>query len=448
MDKFIVTGGTRLHGAVKVCGAKNAILPILAASLLSSGTCVIHNVPLLQDVVVMTDVLKCFGARIKWENKALIIDAKDVHPAEIPEETVKKMRASNLVLGPLLARFGYVKIPYPGGCAIGSRPMDYHVKGLQQLGADIQDGYGFIEAKSEGLMGSEIYLDFPSVGATENILMAAAMAKGVSVLRNAAREPEIVDLARFLNRMGAKIDGAGTDIIQITGVNCLGSVEHTVIPDRIVAGTFLLAAAITGGDITLINAVVDHLEPLIAKLREAGVSITKNGRGIRIKGNKGLRAVDIKTMPFPGFPTDIQPQMMALMTVARGTAVFAENIFENRFKHADELRRMGADIKVAGRIAIVKGVEKLTGAVVEASDLRAGAALVLAGLAADGVTVVENIFHIDRGYFRMEEKYAVLGANIIRVTKHNSNPYQFENFTSQREIQFPEKKRLSLIKIN
>ncbi|MGI6065317.1 MAG: UDP-N-acetylglucosamine 1-carboxyvinyltransferase [Bacillota bacterium] len=446
MDKFIITGGTRLHGVVKVCGAKNAILPILAASLLSSGTCVIHNVPLLQDVVVMTNVLKCFGAKVRWENKALIIDATNVHPAEIPEETVKKMRASNLVLGPLLARFGYVKIPYPGGCAIGSRPMDYHVKGLQQLGADVQDGYGFIEGKSAGLVGSEVYLDFPSVGATENILMAAAMAKGVTILRNAAREPEVVDLAVFLNKMGAKIEGAGTDIVQITGVPRLDSVEHTVIPDRIVAGTFLLAAAMTGGDITLTNALVEHLEPIIAKLREAGSSITKNGRGIRIKGTRGLKAVDIKTMPFPGFPTDIQPQMMALLTLARGTAVIAENIFENRFKHADELRRMGADIRVAGRIAIVKGVKKLTGAVVEASDLRAGAALVLAGMAAEGVTVVENIFHIDRGYYRLEEKYNVLGANIIRVSGENSRPYEFNQFSSNREIQFPGKKGLSLVK--
>jgi UDP-N-acetylglucosamine 1-carboxyvinyltransferase len=324
--------------------------------------------------------------------------------------------------------------------------MDYHVKGLQQLGADVQDGYGFIEGKSAGLVGSEVYLDFPSVGATENILMAAAMAKGVTILRNAAREPEVVDLAVFLNKMGAKIEGAGTDIVQITGVPRLDSVEHTVIPDRIVAGTFLLAAAMTGGDITLTNALVEHLEPIIAKLREAGSSITKNGRGIRIKGTRGLKAVDIKTMPFPGFPTDIQPQMMALLTLARGTAVIAENIFENRFKHADELRRMGADIRVAGRIAIVKGVKKLTGAVVEASDLRAGAALVLAGMAAEGVTVVENIFHIDRGYYRLEEKYNVLGANIIRVSGENSRPYEFNQFSSNREIQFPGKKGLSLVK--
>ncbi len=389
-------------------------MPILAATILSSETCIIHNVPLLQDVMLMVEVLEYLGAKIKWEKGTLIVDPSNICPNEVPEDVMKKMRASNLVIGPLLSKFHYAKVPFPGGCAIGSRPMDYHIKGLQQLGASVIEKYGFIEAYADKLAGDDIYFDFPSVGATENIMMAAALSQGVTLIRNAAREPEIVDLARFLNGMGAKIEGAGSDVIQITGVPKLHEVEHTLIPDRIVAGTYMLAAAITNGDILLGNAVSEHLEPLTAKLRAAGVSVVKNGKGIRVRGVLRVKAVDIKTMPYPGFPTDIQPQIMSLMTLAQGTSVILENIFENRFKHADELRRMGAHITVEGRVAVVKGVKRLTGAFVEATDLRAGAALVLAGMAAEGITIVENIGHIDRGYYELEQKYTMLGAKILR----------------------------------
>jgi UDP-N-acetylglucosamine 1-carboxyvinyltransferase len=415
MEKFIITGGIRLQGEVKVCGAKNSILPILAACLLSSETCVVHNIPQFQDVLVMIDALKWLGVKIKWEKNTLILNATDAQVNEVPEEIMKKMRASNLVIGPLLSRFNYVKAPFPGGCAIGSRPMDYHIKGLQQLGAIIKEKHGHIEACTTGLTGGEVYFDFPSVGATENILMAASLASGVTLIRNAAREPEISDLAAFLNGMGAKIDGAGTDTIQVTGVKRLYSVEHTVIPDRIEAGTFMLGAAITDSDIFLRNAKAEHLQLLIAKLKEAGIVVVKDMKGIRVKGTRRTKAIDIKTMPYPGYPTDLQPQMMALMTLAQGTSIISESIFENRFKHADELRCMGADIIIEGKVAVIKGVKKLTGAVVEATDLRAGAALVLAGLAAEGVTIVENIGHIDRGYYFMEKKYASLGASIKRT---------------------------------
>lgn len=414
MERYVIKGGTRLQGFVEVCGAKNAVLPVLAATILSRETCIIHNVPMLQDVMLMVEILKHLGATVEWEKSTLIINSSTINTAEVPEEIMKKMRASNLVIGPLLSRFSYVKVPFPGGCAIGSRPMDYHIKGLRQLGATIDEKYGYIEAHAKHLVGGEIYFDFPSVGATENVMMTAVLSDGVTIIRNAAREPEIVDLADFLNSMGAKVSGAGGDIIQIVGVNHLHGAEHHVIPDRIVAGTYMIAAAITNGDIVLRNAVVEHLEPLIAKLRAAGVSVQKNGKGMRVRGVSRMKSTDIKTMPYPGFPTDIQPQMMAAMSVAQGTSIISENIFENRFKHADELRRMGAQITVEGRMAVVKGVKRLTGAEVEATDLRAGAALVLAGFAAEGITVINCIEHIDRGYYRLEEKYAPLGANIIR----------------------------------
>lgn len=415
MEKYIITGGARLQGVVEVCGSKNAILPILAASLLGSGTCIIHNVPILQDVLVMIEILKYFGVKAKWEGNTLILDVSDVRPAEVPENIMRKLRASNLVIGPLLSKFRSVKAPLPGGCAIGSRPMDYHLKGFEYLGAKIKEKFGYIEAEAKELAGTELYLDFPSVGATENILMAATLAQGTTTIRNAAREPEIVDLANFLMGMGAKIRGAGTDIIEVTGVKKLDEIEHIVIPDRIVAGTIMVAVGITNGEVLIKNVVSEHLEPLAAKLREAGNSVFKEGKGLRIKGISRPKPVDFKTMPYPGFPTDMQPQMMTLFTKAQGTSIISESIFENRFKHVDELRRMGADIKVEGHVAIVKGVPKLTGAIVEATDLRAGAALVLAGMAAEGVTVVENIGHIDRGYNRLEKLFASLGAHIVRV---------------------------------
>lgn len=439
MEKYIIEGGTRLQGLVEVCGAKNAVLPVLAATILSPKTVVIDNVPLLQDVILMLEVLEHLGAKIKWEKKTLIINTSDINPVEVPEEIMKKMRASNLIIGPLLSRFRYAKIPFPGGCAIGSRPMDYHIKGLSQLGAAISEKYGYIEAQAAKLAGGEVYFDFPSVGATENVMMAAVLSSGVTVIRNAAREPEIVGLADFLNNMGAKVAGAGSDTIQITGVASLHGVEHTIIPDRIVAGTYMLAAAITNGDILLKNAVVEHLEPLIAKLRASGVSVQKNGKGIRVRGVPRLKSVDIKTMPYPGFPTDIQPQMMAVMSIAQGTSIFLENIFENRFKHADELRRLGAHIITEGRVAVIKGVKKLTGAEVEATDLRAGAALVLAGLAAEGVTIVHSIEHIDRGYHCLEEKYAQLGANITREKSIN---HPFDRLVTNCHL-IPEESSLS-----
>ncbi|ATW25054.1 UDP-N-acetylglucosamine 1-carboxyvinyltransferase [Candidatus Formimonas warabiya] len=439
MERYIITGGTRLHGLVEVCGAKNAVLPILAATLLSAETCVIHNVPQLQDVVLLVEILEYLGAKIKWEKKTLIVNASNINPTEVPEETMKKMRASNLVLGPLLSRFHSARAPFPGGCAIGSRPMDYHIKGLEQLGASIIEKYGNIEAYAHKLTGDTVYLDFPSVGATENIMMAATLAEGVTMIRNAAREPEIVDLALFLKSMGAKIEGAGSDNIQITGVAKLHGADHTVIPDRIVAGTYMLAAAITNGDLVLRNAVAEHVEPLTVKLRASGVIVSKNGKGLRVRGVPRVKSVDLKTMPYPGFPTDIQPQMMALMTVAQGTSVILENIFENRFKHADELRRMGANIIVEGRVAVVKGVKRLTGAMVEATDLRAGAALVLAGMAAEGITVIENIGHIDRGYHRLEQKYALLGARIVRekMPREEEQEIKQDGLSRDQQEKFP-----------
>lgn len=420
LERYVIRGGTRLQGMVDVCGAKNAVLPVLAATLLCPETCVIHNVPLLQDVFLMVDILEHLGAQVKWEKNTLIIKAETINPTQVPEEIMKKMRASNLVMGSLLSRFRYARIPFPGGCAIGSRPMDYHIKGIRQLGAAIDESNGYIEASAEKLRGNEIYFDFPSVGATENVMMAAVLASGETVVRNAAREPEIVDLANFLIKMGAKITGAGCSTIYVTGVKRLHGVEHPVIPDRIVAGTYMLAAAITGGDLILRNAMAEHLEPLIAKLRASGISVRKNGQGIQIRGTPNMKAVDIKTMPYPGFPTDIQPQMMALLTLTQGTSIILENIFENRFKHTDELRRMGAQITVEGRMAVIKGVKSLYGAEVEATDLRAGAALVLAGLAAEGTTVIHHIEHIDRGYHALEEKYRAIGANIIRERSKDS----------------------------
>jgi UDP-N-acetylglucosamine 1-carboxyvinyltransferase len=325
------------------------------------------------------------------------------------------MRASKLVMGPLLARFQYVKMAYPGGCSIGSRPMDQHLRGMKTLGAEIKEKHGFIEAKATRLVGSEICLDFPSVGATENILLAATLAEGVTVIRNAAREPEVVDLQNFLNQMGAKIKGAGTDVIRIEGVKKLNSVEYTIIPDRIEAGTFMVMGAITGGEILINNVIPEHIEAVISKLREAGVEINETDEGILVRGGKKRQGVDVKTMPFPGFPTDMQAQMMALMAVSEGTSIVTETIFENRFKHVDELRRMGADIKVEGRVAIIKGVKSLSGAYVETSDLRAGAALVTAGLVADGATVLDKVHLIDRGYENFEQKLRGLGAQILRV---------------------------------
>jgi UDP-N-acetylglucosamine 1-carboxyvinyltransferase len=415
MERIIIKGGNRLKGTIKVSGAKNAVLPILGASLLCGSESVIYNVPRLQDVEVMVELLAYLGARICREDHQLRIDTTRVEPREIGEDLMRRMRASNLVLGPLLGRFGSLVISQPGGCNIGSRPMDLHLRGIRALGAAIDEKAGYIRARAAGLTGADIHLDVPSVGATENIMMAASVARGTTILRNAAREPEIVDLQNYLNGMGARISGAGTDVIRIRGVDALHSCRYSVIPDRIEAGTYLVAAAITRGDVTVQNVIPEHVEPVLAKLREAGAELEIAGEAVRIHCSGRLKAVNVKTMPYPGFPTDMQPQIMALLSLAEGTSTVTENIFENRFKHVPELQRLGADIRIEGNTAIIKGRGALSGASVEASDLRAGAALVLAGLAAENTTVVEQPQHIDRGYERLEEKCQILGADITRV---------------------------------
>lgn len=416
MSKFIIENSPPLKGKVKVDGAKNSVLPILAASLLANGESKIEDVPELEDVKVMKELLKKLGVKVESENsKQIQIDASKIYSYETPYELVNKMRASFLVMGPLLARLGRTKICLPGGCAIGTRPVDLHLKGFQALGACITQGHGFLEAVTQKLKGTKIYLDFPSVGATENIMMAATLAEGTTIIENAAIEPEIVDLANYLNAMGAKIRGAGTDTIKIEGVEGLVGTQHAVIPDRIEAGTYMVAAAITKGDILIENAVTDHLKPIIAKLREIGVDIEEKEEGIRVRGRGILKATDVKTLPYPGFPTDMQAQFMALMTITKGTSMMIETIFDNRYMHVSELKRMGANIRIEGRTAIVDGVSKLSGAQVKATDLRAGAAMVLCGLIAEGTTEIVDIRHIDRGYNGMEEKLRSLGAKIHRV---------------------------------
>ncbi|RJX21557.1 MAG: UDP-N-acetylglucosamine 1-carboxyvinyltransferase [Ammonifex sp.] len=415
--RFVIKGPNRLQGAIKVSGAKNAALPILAATLLCDGVSVIEGVPRLNDVDVMCEVMKPLGVECRWQNENILVDTTKIRLEEISEKLMRRMRASCLVLGPLLARFGHVKISQPGGCNIGSRPIDLHLKGLRALGAEITERSGYLIAKSNRLKGAEIHLDVPSVGATENLIMAAVFAEGTTVIRNAAKEPEIVDLQNFLNRAGGRIRGAGTPTIRIDEVKSLvGPKGHRVISDRIEAGTHIIAAALSGGDVVVQNVIPEHVEPLLAKLREAGVGIELHGDTVRIWREGGIKAVDIRTMPYPGFPTDLQAQMCVLLAVAEGTSVVTETVFENRFKHIPELRRMGVDIYIEGRTVVIRGVEKLSGAHVEAPDLRAGAALVLAGLIAENSTVVDNIEHIDRGYEALEEKYQTLGASIERVS--------------------------------
>lgn len=417
MSKFIIAEGRPLKGRVRVNGAKNSVLPIIAASMLADGRSVIDELPYLNDVKIMCDLVKSLGATVNIsdnQNK-LEINCASLTNTTAPYELVNKMRASFLVAGPLLARAGYVRISLPGGCAIGSRPVDLHLKGFMALGASITQGHGYIEARRNGrLKGGKVYLDFPSVGATENIMMAAALAEGPTTIENAAIEPEIVDLATFLISMGADIKGAGTDTIKISGVKELKGANHAVIPDRIEAGTFMVAAAITGGDVVVENVVTEHLKPVTAKLREAGVEVSEELASVRVKGGK-LNAVDIKTHPYPGFPTDMQSQMTSLLSVACGTSMVIETIFENRFMQVCELKRMGANIKLEGRSAIIEGCSKLTGTKVRATDLRAGAALILAGLCAEGTTEVLDIEHIDRGYIRIDEKLKGLGASITRA---------------------------------
>ncbi len=418
MEKLIVRGGNRLTGTVKVSGAKNAVLPVIAATLLGTTPSTLEEIPDLEDVRTIAEVLTHLGAAVKIEPDMFYVDSSNITTCEAPYELVRKMRASFLVMGPLLARKGSAKISLPGGCAIGTRPIDLHLKGFEALGAEIVMGHGFIEAKApKGLKGARIYLDFPSVGATENIMMAASMAAGQTIIENPAEEPEIVDLANMLNHMGANIRGAGTKKIRIEGVSELKGACHSVIPDRIEAGTYMVAAAITGGDIYVEGALTEHLKPVIAKLKEAGVTIEEDVNGVRVCSDGNIRAVDIKTLPYPGFPTDMQAQFMALMAVAQGTSIVTETVFENRFMHVDELKRMGASIKIDGRSAVVEGVKTLTGCPVKATDLRAGAALVLAGLVADGQTEIGYIHHIDRGYDKLVDKFRNIGANIERVDR-------------------------------
>lgn len=417
MEKLVIHGGKPLQGTVRVSGAKNAVLPIIVASMLGTTQSTLTEIPKLADVHTVCDVIASLGVHIEYpERDTLVIDAHELTSTTAPYDLVRRMRASFLVMGPLLARKGRAQISLPGGCSIGARPIDLHLKAFEAMGAVINLENGDIEATApNGLKGAQIYLDFPSVGATENILMAASMAEGKTVLENAAEEPEIVDLATYLNSMGANIRGAGTNVIRIEGVKELHGANHAVIPDRIEAGTFMVGAAMTQGNVFVENAISEHLKPLISKLKEVGAEVQEEIDGIRVIGHAPLRPADIKTLPYPGFPTDMQAQFMALTTICQGTSVVTETVFENRFMHVDEFKRMGAKIRIEGRSAIVEGVPRLKGASVNATDLRAGAALVLAGLVADGETEVGYLYHIDRGYDNLVLKLQRLGADIVRV---------------------------------
>lgn len=418
MDKIVVKGGKQLNGEVNISTAKNSILPIMAASILSGDKCIIDSAPMLEDVFVISDVLRSILTDIEIDkaNNKIIIGTSNIKDCEPSGELVKKMRASFLLMGAMLSRFGRFKISFPGGCNIGTRPIDLHLKGFSAIGAEVNVGHGYVEAQAKKLIGSKIYLDFPSVGATENIMMAAVMAEGETIIENAAEEPEIEDLGRFLNTMGANIIGAGTDTIRIIGVKNLKGATHRPIYDRIEAGTFMTAAAITRSKIKINGINEEHLKPIIAKLTETGVDIKIDGDSAFIDADKELKPIDIKTMPYPGFPTDMQSQMTGLLCTIRGTSIVTETIFENRFMHAAELKRMGANIKIDGRSAVIEGVDKLTGAEVRATDLRAGAALILCGLVAEGETNVTDIYHVDRGYVNIEQKLKGLGADIERIS--------------------------------
>lgn len=414
MQKIVIEGGHKLKGTVKISGAKNAALPTIFAALLTEEPCKFQNIPRLQDIKTTLRLLEEFGAGASW-GRHLTIYPERVHATRAPYELVKTMRASVLALGPLLARMGHAEISLPGGCAIGARPINLHLDALKKMGAQIDIKEGYVFAKAKRLNGAKIYFDDVTVTGTENIMMAACLAKGETILENAAREPEIPDLAECLKGMGALIEGAGTDTIRIQGVDSLHGTSHSVVPDRIEMGTFMIAAAITGSTLTISHGRMDHVEALVTKLEEVGVQFSEVPEGIRVKGPSHIRYTDISTVPYPGFATDFQAQFMALMCMADGSSVIVENIFENRFMHIAELNRMGANIKIEGNSAFVTGVKKLSGAPVMASDLRASAALILAGLAADGLTEVHRIYHIDRGYDRIEFKLRQLGARIKRA---------------------------------
>lgn len=433
MEKIIVHGGHRLEGTVEIEGAKNAVLPILAASILASeGRTFLSNVPILSDVYTMSNVIRFLNVQVGLDEstKTMVLDATGNLSYEAPFKYVSKMRASIVVLGPLLARLGHAKVAMPGGCAIGSRPIDLHLKGLEAMGVEIERYDGYIEARTDCLKGANIYLDFPSVGATQNIMMAATLAKGTTIIENVAREPEIVDLANVLNKMGAKVYGAGTETIKVVGVDHLHGTEHTIIQDRIEAGTFMVAAALTKGNVLIKDAIVEHNKPLISKLDEMGVGVIDEEKGVRIIGPEKLKPTTIKTLPHPGFPTDMQPQMSILQLAANGTSILTESVFENRFMHLEELRRMNADFKIEGNSVILYGPTDFCGAEVAATDLRAAAALVLAGLVSKGITQVTNLKYLDRGYYRFHEKLALLGAEIKRANDVTNGKF-FMNETEE-----------------
>lgn len=420
MEYMLVRGGNKLNGNVKIEGAKNAALPLLAATLLASeGRTTLSNVPILSDIIMMEHVLRALNAEVSFDKdqNTMVIDATRNLNIEAPYEFVSKMRASIVVMGPLLARNLHAKVAMPGGCAIGKRPIDLHLKGFEALGAKIIQTAGYIEAKADKLRGAHIYLDFPSVGATQNIMMAAVLAEGETVMENVAREPEIVDLANMLNKMGAKIKGAGTETMRIEGVKKLHGVDYAVVQDRIEAGTFMVAAAMTQGNVLIEDAIMEHNIPLISKLREMGVEVTEEENGIRVIGPKNLKGTDIQTMPHPGFPTDMQAQMTAIQILAQGTSLATETVFENRFQHLAQMERMNAKYSVTGNTAHIEGGHKLYGAEVEATDLRAAAALILLGLCAEGETKVTHLEFLDRGYYNFHEKLRALGADIERVYK-------------------------------
>ena len=419
MDRLLVTGGTPLEGSIPVAGAKNSALKLLAASILAEGRTTIHNVPRIQDCITMVEVLEHLGAEVAWIDGTVVVDTTNVRPLETPYDLVSRMRASILVLGPLLARFGTARVAMPGGCNIGSRKIDLHIRGLEKMGAGFSSEHGFLEGRVSDLRGAVISLDFPSVGATENVLMAAVAARGTTVIENAAREPELSDLVDFLVEMGARIDGVGTTTIEIDGVDAFRPIEHHVIPDRIEAGTFAIAACATRGSVVLEGARADHMDLVFSKLVDAGADIVATTEGVAVTMRGQARAADLVTLPYPGFPTDLQPQMMALLASADGTSIVTENVFEGRFMFVEELQRMGADIRTEGHHAVIRGVDRLSSAPVRALDIRAGAAMVIAALSADGVTEIADLHHVDRGYEGFERKLAALGADVQREREHS-----------------------------
>lgn len=416
MEKYIINGGNKVSGEVSIYGAKNAVLPILAATVIGGNKSTLFNVPNLRDVRIMENILISLGCNVQRIGNTMVVDSSSLSEIVVPEDLVREMRSSIILMGAILARSGEVIVSYPGGCEIGPRPIDLHIKALRSMGVEIEESHGLLHCKSKGLKGCDIQLDYPSVGATENIILAGVRAEGITLIRNAAREPEIIDLQNYLNKAGAKVSGAGTSIIRIEGVKTFKDLSHSIIPDRIVAGTFMTIAAITGGDIIINDIVVEHIQSIIAKLKETGAAIYTNGNSVKVLGPKRVNSIEmIQTLPYPGFPTDMQAQIMSLLSIGNGTSIISETVFENRFKHAEELSRMGANIKTFGKVAVINGVKELTGAKTTAKDLRGGAALVLAGLVANGTTEVKDIYHIERGYEDFHLRLRDLGADIIKI---------------------------------